>query len=209
MALATERRQSVPLWVVDDGSTDGTAEVARHAGAQVLQHTTNQGKGAALLTGFDALAQQGYEAVVTLDADAQHPPEEALRLAHLPLAPECLILGIRDLARAGAPSSSQFSNFVSNYFLSRFAGIPLRDTQCGLRRYPLPQTLALRPVSPGYAFEAEVILRAARASWLIEQVPVRVIYPPQAQRVSHFHVVRDPARIVFRVLQTWVELDDK
>ena len=111
------------------------------------------------------------------------------------------------MVRDGAPKNSQFSNSISNFFLSRFAGMRLADTQCGLRRYPLPQTLSLRPASPGYAFEAEVILRAARAGWVIEQVPVRVIYPPVNQRVSHFHVVRDPTRIVFRVLKTWFEFD--
>ena len=209
VALAAQNEQPVPLWVVDDGSTDGTSDQARRAGARVLRHEYNQGKGAALLTGFEAIAQRGFEAVVTFDADAQHPPEEAMRLALLPLAPERLILGIRDLARDGAPKNSQFSNSISNYFLSRFAGMHLADTQCGLRRYPLPQTLELRPASPGYALEAEIILRAARAGWVIDQIPVRVVYPPQDQRISHFHVVRDPTRIVFRVIQTWLDLDDR
>ena len=75
-------------------------------------------------------------------------------------------------------------------------------TQCGLRRYPLPASLELGARADGYAFESEVLLRAARAGWRIEQVPVQVYYPPVAQRVSHFHVVRDPARIVARVVAT-------
>lgn len=196
--------QNVPIYVVDDGCTDGTGDLAQHAGAHVLRHTRNRGKGAALITGFQYLERQGFDAVVTLDADAQHPVEEALRLAQLPLPQECLILGVRDLAGAGAPANSQFSNSLSNFFLSRFAGIQLNDTQCGLRRYPLPQTLELGLRSPGYELEAEVILRAARACWSIEQTPVLVIYPHKDQRISHFHVVRDPARIVWRVLQTWL-----
>ncbi len=194
----------MPVYVVDDGSTDDTAKQAQRAGAHVLRHTRNRGKGAALITGFRTLEQQGFDAAVTLDADGQHPVEEALRLAQLPLPQECLILGVRDLAVAGAPANSQFSNSLSNYFLSRFVGIQLDDTQCGLRRYPLPQTLRLGLRSPGYALEAEVILRAARARWSIHQTPVLVIYPPREQRISHFHVVRDPARIVWRVLQTWL-----
>ena len=194
----------MPVYVVDDGSTDDTAKQAQRAGAHVLRHTRNRGKGAALITGFRTLEQQGFDAAVTLDADGQHPVEEALRLAQLPLPQECLILGVRDLAVAGAPANSQFSNSLSNYFLSRFVGIQLDDTQCGLRRYPLPQTLRLGLRSPGYALEAEVILRAARAQWSIHQTPVLVIYPPREQRISHFHVVRDPARIVWRVLQTWL-----
>jgi len=202
---AGRQTRSIPVWVVDDGSADETAIVAARAGAKVLRHPTNLGKGAALLTGFQALAKEGFDAVVTLDADGQHPSEEALRLALLEAPADSLILGVRNLSRDGAPKNSQFSNSVSNRFLSWFTGQSLRDTQCGLRRYPLPQTLGLRLKSPGYAFEAEVILRAARAGWTIEQTPVRVLYPPQASRVSHFHVVKDPARIVLRVLSTWLE----
>ena len=203
-SATTQCGQNVPVYVVDDGSTDDTGKQAQRAGAHVLRHTRNRGKGAALITGFRTLEQQGFDAAVTLDADGQHPVEEALRLAQLPLPQECLILGVRDLAVAGAPANSQFSNSLSNYFLSRFVGIQLDDTQCGLRRYPLPQTLRLGLRSPGYALEAEVILRAARARWSIHQTPVLVIYPPREQRISHFHVVRDPARIVWRVLQTWL-----
>jgi hypothetical protein len=86
--------------------------------------------------------------------------------------------------------------------LSFALGRTLSDTQCGLRRYPLPETLALGGRASGYAFEAEVILRAARLGWEIEEVPVRVIYPPEHERITHFHSVRDPARIVYRVLYT-------
>ncbi len=156
------------------------------------------------MTGFRALASEGFEAVVTLDADLQHPAEEAVRLARHSASQDSLILGIRDLRAAGAPGNSQFSNSVSNYFLSVFSGLRLDDTQCGLRRYPLPQTLTLGLRSPGYALEAEVILRAASAHWPLRQIPIRVVYPPKAERISHFHVVRDPTRIVFRVLGTWL-----
>jgi hypothetical protein len=79
----------------------------------------------------------------------------------------------------------------------------LADTQCGLRRL-VRGTLDLDVRADGYAFEAEVVMRAARARWAIAQVPVRVLYPPEAERVSHFDPVRDPARIVARVLATLI-----
>jgi len=202
---AADPDRTCPLHVVDDGSTDRTADCAAEAGAHVLRHAKNLGKGAALMTGLRALAREGFEAAVTMDADLQHPGVEAIRLAQSAADQASLVLGVRDLRAAGAPASSQFSNAVSNYFLSHFAGSKLEDTQCGLRRYPLPQTLALDLRSPGYAFEAEVILRAARAQWHIEQIPIHVLYPPKAQRISHFHVVRDPVRIIGRVLQTWLD----
>lgn len=188
--------------VVDDGSTDDTAAAARAAGALVIEHGKNLGKGAALRTGFARAAAMGAAAVVTVDADGQHPPEEAARIAAHPAPPTSLILGVRDLARDGAPRPNRFSNGISNFFLSVFTGRRLRDTQCGLRRYPIPGILRLGAVDAGYAFEAEVILRATHASWQIVEVPVRVHYPPADERVTHFHAVRDPARIVRRVLVT-------
>ena len=188
--------------VIDDGSTDGTAEAARRAGARVLRHLRNEGKGSALRTGFQALYDAGAEAAVCVDADGQHPPEEAVRLARLDAPRTALVLGVRDLARAGAPKKNRFSNGFSNQFLSFALGRTLADTQCGLRRYPLPETLALGGRASGYGYEAEVILRAVRAGWQIVEEPVRVIYPPESERVTHFHSVRDPARIVYRVLYT-------
>ncbi|HET7545009.1 MAG TPA: glycosyltransferase family 2 protein [Polyangiaceae bacterium] len=188
--------------VVDDGSTDGTGEAARAAGARVVRHSRNLGKGCALRTGFQALLEGGADAAVCVDADGQHPPEEAVRLARDPAPRGALVLGVRDLVRDGAPPANVFSNRFSNRFLSFALGRQLSDTQCGLRRYPLPETLELAGRAEGYGYEAELILRAARRGFQIVEVPVRVIYPPESERVTHFHSVRDPARIVYRVLFT-------
>jgi len=188
--------------VVDDGSTDDTAEQARAAGAHVVRHGENRGKGAALRTALMEALELGAEMAVSVDADAQHPPEEALRLALDPAPPDALVLGVRNLERDGAPRANRISNGISNFFLSLFSRRPLADTQCGLRRYPVRASLALDARADGYAYEAEIVLRAARAGWKISQVPVRVLYPDE--RISHFHVVRDPARIVARVVATLV-----
>ncbi len=208
-SIASVVEQTCALWpepsavfVVDDGSDDGTAALAREAGAYVLQHSQNRGKGTALRTGFAYAERRGFDVAVTLDADAQHPPKEALRLAMVEPDPGALVLGVRDLVVASAPRSSQFSNRISNYWLSLFTERPLADTQCGLRRYPISTTLALGGRDPGYAYEAEIILRAIAAGVRVVEVPIEVYYPPAEERVSHFHVVRDPARIIKRVLLT-------
>jgi glycosyltransferase involved in cell wall biosynthesis len=191
------------VFVVDDGSSDRTAIVARRAGAHVLAHPRNLGKGAALRTGMALAFESGFDFAVTVDADGQHPPEEAVRLIGLP-DPEALVLGVRDLRAAGAPRPNQVSNGISNFFLSCFAGRRFADTQCGLRRYPLARTLALSGQDDGYAFEAEIILRAIAGGVRIVEEPVRVIYPAERDRVTHFDSVRDPARIVVRVVRTLV-----
>ncbi len=190
--------------VIDDGSSDHTARIARRAGALVLSHARNLGKGAALRTGLRAAFEQGFDAAVSIDADGQHPPDEALRLLSVDPDPAALLLGVRDFVAAGAPRKNQISNGISNFFLSLFARRAFADTQCGLRRYPVAGALALRGRDDGYAFEAEIILRAVAAGLRIVEVPVRVIYPPEGERVTHFDGVRDPARIIARVVKTLV-----
>jgi glycosyltransferase involved in cell wall biosynthesis len=188
--------------VVDDGSDDGTGDIARAAGIDVVAHDTNRGKGSALKTGFAWLAERGFDAAVTVDADGQHRAEDAVMLARCDAPQHAIVLGIRDLERDGAPGPSRFSNKFSNWWVSRFAGQELSDTQCGLRRYPLHGTLALGSDARGYGFECDLLVRAARVGIPIVELPVRVIYPPKAERVSHFHVVIDPARIVGRLVLT-------
>ncbi len=193
---------SPAVLVVDDGSSDRSGALAAAAGALVLRHASNRGKGAALLSGLRRALELGADAAVTVDADGQHPSEEALKLARCEARADALVLGVRDLRRAGAPRANRFSNGFSNLWMSWFSRQSLADTQCGLRRYPLRETLALDLASSGYELEAEVILKAVRRGLPIVQVPVRVIYPPEAERVTHFHSLRDPARIVSRILHT-------
>ncbi|MEZ4297781.1 MAG: glycosyltransferase family 2 protein [Polyangiaceae bacterium] len=205
-------RSLVSLWpeagaviVVDDGSRDDTAAEAERAGARVVRHSTNRGKGAALRTGLRAAHEAGFDVAVTVDADGQHPPAEALALLRHPASPGALVLGIRDLVKAGAPRPNQLSNRISNFFLSTFARTPFADTQCGLRRYPIAATLAADGGADGYAFEAEIILRLLASGTPVIEAPIDVIYPPEEERITHFHSVRDPARIIGRVVATLFE----
>lgn len=196
------RRVGFDAWVCDDGSTDGTARVAAEAGARVLRHPRNRGKSAALRTLLHAARADAVDAVVTLDADGQHPPDEARRLDDAEPDRAALVLGVRDLSRDGAPAANKKGNAISNGFLSLFSGRLLADTNCGLRRYPVDATLALGAVGERFTFEAECVLRALRAGVRIVEVPVRVVYPDD--RTTHFDVVRDPTRIVARVVETLV-----
>ena len=184
--------------VIDDGSTDDTAAVALRLGCELISHKTNRGKGAALVSGLTAARAHGHEVALSVDADGQHPAEAARRVLLGADDPGALVLGIRALVTAGAPRKNQLSNRISNFFISHFAGRPLQDTQCGLRRYPIETTLALAARGAGYDFEAEVLLRAIWAGVEVVEEPVRVLYPED--RVTHFHVVRDPWRIVRTVV---------
>jgi glycosyltransferase involved in cell wall biosynthesis len=198
----------VPVLVVDDGSRDATTEVARTRGAEVVVHRRNLGKGAALRTGMREAARRGFRSALTVDADGQHPADSARAVLEGSDDPAALVLGVRDLVRDAAPRANRFGNAVSNFFLSRLA-LPrrtLRDTQCGLRRYPVAETLALAVRSHGYAFEAEILLRALAAGMHVVQVPIRAIYSHSRAQQTHFRSVRDPARIVWTVVRTSLEL---
>jgi glycosyltransferase involved in cell wall biosynthesis len=207
-AVVTDLREALgaPVIVVDDGSSDGTADAARAGGAEVVRHPRNLGKGAALETGLREAASAGFAVAVTVDADGQHPGASARAVMDGSGDPRALVLGVRDLVRDGAPASNRFGNDVSNFFLSLFARRRLRDTQCGLRRYPVREALELAARSRGYAFEAEIVLRALGAGLPVVEVPVQVVYPPAEARSSHFRSVRDPARIVVAVVRTVIEL---
>jgi glycosyltransferase involved in cell wall biosynthesis len=194
------------IFVVDDGSTDRTAEVARSKRARLVSHASNRGKGAALRSGMAEAAQLGYQVALTVDADGQHPPHAARSVLEASRDPNDLVLGVRDLVGAGAPRKNQLSNQFSNRVLSAFARKRLGDTQCGLRRYPIAAVLGLGCRAEGYAFEAEVLLRALAANVRVVELSVDVVYPPENQRVTHFDSVRDPARIVATVLRTMVDV---
>lgn len=204
-AVVEDLRAAVPecagsILVVDDGSSDGTGRLAAELGCRVIAHGRNRGKGAALRSGLATAHALGHVAVVSVDADGQHRGEDARAVLLADRDENALVLGIRDLRGAGAPRANRFSNGISNHFLSRFAGRPLEDTQCGLRRYPIALTLALGARGEGYDFEAEVLLRAVWSGVPIVERHIRVLYPED--RTTHFHVVRDPWRIIRTVVAT-------
>jgi glycosyltransferase involved in cell wall biosynthesis len=195
-----------PIYVIDDGSIDATSRVATEAGAMVVRHDSNRGKGEALRSGLEAAARAGHDVALSVDADGQHPAESARAVLEGSGDPNALVLGVRDLAGDGAPRANRFGNAVSNFFVSRFAGRSLKDTQCGLRRYPVRATLGLGARASGFAFEAEVVLRAVAGGLPVVEVPIRAVYPAAARAPSHFRVPRDPARIIGTVLRTVSEL---
>jgi glycosyltransferase involved in cell wall biosynthesis len=194
------RAEAAHVIVVDDGSSDETSSRAAEAGAEVLRHPQNRGKGAALRDGLRRAQALGYAVALSLDADGQHPPAELAKLLAASADPRALVLGVRDLAGAGAPRATRMSNGFAHGFVSMVTLRRLRDTQCGMRRYPIEATLALGVRDDRFGFETEVLLRAHRAGVPIVQVPIEVRYPED--RTTHFDARRDPWRIVARVLRT-------
>jgi glycosyltransferase involved in cell wall biosynthesis len=201
-------RAIVPhVLVVDDGSSDGTADAARAAGAEVLRAEANAGKGAALSVGFRRLAADGFTHAITLDADGQHLPAEMPVLLDAAAAqPDAIVVGERRKEGHDIAPIARFGNWVADELLRHLAGQPLPDTQSGFRVYPLATTLGLGAWAPRYDFETEVLLLAARRGVALVGVPVRVHYPPAAERVSHFRPWEDTARIVVTTVRVLLGL---
>jgi glycosyltransferase involved in cell wall biosynthesis len=176
--------------VVDDGSSDGTAAVARQAGVRVLSLSENRGKGNALLAGFAAL--KGYDGVVTLDADGQHPPECLPAFVHAAEQGADLVLGVRERT-PNMPLARRFANGVSSAWATWLAGQPVGDSQCGYRLYGR-RVLEHTPITPGrFEVESEVVVRAARLGFRLAAVPIPTVYGAEE---SQIRTLRDVPRII-------------
>lgn len=182
--------------VINDGSTDGTAEILeRYSHLTVITHIRNQGKGTALKNGFRKAMELGFDFAITIDSDGQHFPDDIpVFLDRLENSDgNILLIGARNMSQEGVPKKSSFGNKFSNFWFQFETGIKLEDTQSGFRLYPL-QRMPKRYFTPKFEFEIESIVRAAWSGVEVENVPVKVHYDLQ-DRVSHFRPFRDFTRI--------------
>lgn len=193
-------RRYLPVLVVDDGSKDDTASIAKEAGATVVSHHRNQGKGVALTTGFDWALGQGYDAVLTLDADGQHDPSDIPRFLQFYEKGTCeLIIGRRDFARMPFPRG--YTNPFGSWLLSRALGETILDNQSGFRLHSHSLLQRLDLTTRGFELEVELIVQAVCMGMRIGWVEIRTIY--DVDKVSYFHPLRDSARFLGMVWHAW------
>lgn len=208
---------SLPIIIVNDGSTDATAailaEAQSHASPShltVLTHDLNRGKAAALRTAFDAAGDAGFTHAATVDSDGQLDPEEIPEL--LAAARDCplaLVLGQRDYSVDGLPRTRLAGWYTTSLGVWLETGILVRDTQCGLRVYPLRLFEVVRPGAARFGMESEIIARAVWAGCPIVEVPATCHYFSEGG-VSHFRPWRDGvhqflmhAKLTLRRLNPW------
>lgn len=220
--LVTElKRKGFDIVVVDDGSGEAYAEIFGQAAldAAVLTHSENRGKGAALKTGMGyisrymaytesvltaggAVSVSGRDAViVTVDADGQHLPEDVLRIAQIAeLRSDALVIGSRAL-KENVPPRSRFGNAVTRHVYSMATGVPVHDTQTGLRafrRSMIPRLLEIK--GERYEYEINMLLELASEGVPIIEEEIETVYE-DGNSCSHFSTIKDSVRIYKEILK--------
>ncbi len=203
-SVLARARRVVPrasVFVVDDGSDDGTADVAAEAGAAVLRHRTNRGKGCALATGLAAAVGAGAGVVVTLDADGQHAPE-AIPLLLAPVADGTadLVVGARPREAGAMPLGRRVTNRLSSALVSRALGVRVPDSQSGFRAMRREVAERVQPAGTRYEYETEFLFLAARCGYRIAAVEVPTVYDGAR---SHFRYGADTLAIAAVFLRHW------
>lgn len=201
-------RHVTDVIVVDDASTDQTAEALAGLPVQVLRNPVNQGKGASLWRGGREAIRRGARWVITLDADGQHDPEDLARLVvALYEYPDMLIIGARTRHRESVPKRRAAANRLADFCVGWAAGQPIVDSQSGLRVYPARLFEGLRKPRKrdGFAFESEIIIQAARQGIEIVGLPVDAHYPANS-RPSRYRPFIDSMHIMFMLLRQVVLL---
>lgn len=184
--------------VVDDGCTDNTLALLQQLDVppHIVTYKPNRGKGHALVQGFNKAMQLGWDYVITLDSDGQHFPEDLPQLvAAWTQHKDALIVGERGTGHLNMPRGNTMANKFSNFWFTLQTGIQLNDTQTGFRLYPLKRLRWLGITTSRYEAELEMLVFAAWHGIEIVPVKVRVYYPPQGERVTHFRPWADFGRI--------------
>ena len=189
------RQHVAEVVVIDDGSSDGTADLARAAGATCLQLPRNCGKASALRRGIGYARDRNFTYVITLDGDGQHLPEDipvVLRVAQETGAD--LVIGARAFDRALMPSSRYFSNVIGSRLASALVGSQIRDSQSGFRLFRLDKLDEGKLRSRYYELEMEMLIKMARSGCTITHAPIRMVYN-DGQARSKMKPVRDTVRV--------------
>ncbi|WP_395744692.1 glycosyltransferase family 2 protein [Prosthecobacter sp.] len=185
--------------VVDDGSPDDTAALARAAGAEVIVHAVNQGKGAAMKTGMKTLAERGYDYIMLLDGDGQHAPEEVSRFTAVARSGSAyVVVGNRFENIKGMPLVRRCVNSLMSRIISNACGMRIPDTQCGFRLIRSSLVTYIMGSSDHFDFETEMLLLASRAGFTIQSVPVSTIYGAEKTKIRP---VRDTIKFIKLMLR--------
>ncbi|MCP4632743.1 MAG: glycosyltransferase family 2 protein [candidate division Zixibacteria bacterium] len=180
--------------IVNDGSTDDTEKYALEFKVNIIKHPHNMGKGIALISGFQFAYKNNYDAVITIDADLQHPPE------YIPQLIKCaeeggydMVIGSRRKMLRKIPLQRRFSNFTTSWIVSKLAGMEIEDSQSGYRYISRNLIEKVKLTEPGYMLETEIIVKAIREGFKIGFSPIPAVYN---NAPSSIKVIKDTLRFI-------------
>lgn len=184
--------QSDKVIVIDDASIDKTIDKIEGLPVTLIKHELNKGKAAALWDGFMAAIDLGAEAIITIDGDGQHAPNDIpLLLKKANEFPKDIIIGARLADKSAIPAKRYYANKIANFWIAWAAGYPIADSQSGFRLYPRALFKDLEiSVEHGFVFESEILIRAAQLGIYSHPVKIPAVYKVGA-RPSHFRGVQD------------------
>ena len=190
--------------VVDDGSVDETGTASRETGAIVLHNFVNRGKGYSLKRGFQYAIENEYDAIITIDGDMQHDPDEIPRFLERYRGTNAdLILGDRTGDFSTMPLDRQLSNRTTSLVISILTGRRIRDSQSGYRLITTGVLKKITLISNRYETESELLVKALSRGFQLDHVPIRTIYN---EGVSHIHRFKDTIRFVYIVLMSLIRI---
>lgn len=193
------RAKGFDVVVVDDGSSDNSAQLARDAGAMVLVNFKNQGKGFSLQRGFDYIISRDFEALITMDADGQHAIEDLDRFVDLFNArkPD-IICGNRMTDHKGMPWVRLFTNKIMSGLISLVCRQKVYDSQCGYRLIRCDVLRNVQLSSSAFEIESEVLIKSSKKHYRIAAVPVKTIYGQEVSKINPFF---DTARFIVYIVR--------
>ena len=194
------RSQNLEVIVVDDGSSDDTAKIARQCGAITIQNQNNEGKGTSLIKGFDYALKNDFDAVITMDGDGQHLPEDIpyfMRLAKY--SDSDILIGNRMHKTRNMPWVRFVTNRLMSRFISCLAKQRIFDTQCGFRLIKKDVLKKVRLITSKYETESEILIQAARLGYKINSLAVKTVYTGTKSQINP---LRDTFRFISYILGT-------
>lgn len=188
--------------VIDDGSADATSAVAREAGATVVRHDQNRGKGASIISGLDYFAKSSARFAILLDADGQHDPAEIPHFIETARqAGAGIVCGTRMQDTKEMPAIRRWTNLFTSWLTGKLARQRIPDSQCGYRLVARAVLPDLKLSTSRFETETEMLIQAGRAGHKIVSVPIRTIYEPG--RVSRIRPWQDTVRFFKLAKKYW------
>lgn len=179
------KARGLTAYVVDDGSTDGTAGIAAGQGAVVITHDKNKGKGASLIEGFSRILKDGFDAVLIMDGDGQHETSDIDNfLKKMDETGADIVIGNRMMDTVSMPLTRKITNKIMSRVISKMCRQNIPDTQCGFKLIRRKVLESIKFEFSNFEIESEILVKAAKIGFRIESVPVKTVYRDEKSKIK-------------------------